>query len=52
MLLPRIFLNEPLRYVDIDENHSLYIEPGDELTVTLDAVGGKKNRNDGAGSRK
>lgn len=50
MLLPRIFLNEPLRYVNIDENHSLYIEPGDELTVTLDALGGKKIEMTGQGA--
>lgn len=46
----RIFLNEPLQYVNIDENHSLYIEPGDELTVTLDAVGGKKIEMTGQGA--
>lgn len=47
----RIFVNDLQdHYIKIDEDHSVYLEPGDELTMKLDALGGKKVEFGGLGA--
>lgn len=46
----RMFLGEFAGQIGLGEDHRLYLEPGDELTVKLDSLGSKKVEFDGLGA--
>lgn len=46
----RVLLNEMADYIKLEDDHTLYLEPGDELTIKLDSLGSKKAEFEGLGA--